>query len=94
MRIVVTRTGGFAGITRRAELDTTGRPDAARLRSLALAALSDAWPDRPAGVPDGFSYELDVDGVTAYCADPELSPSQRELITKVLAEGACGSVAP
>ncbi len=86
MRIVVTRTGGFAAITRWAELDTTGRPDEARLRSLALAALADGRPERPRGVPDGFSYELDVDGVTAYCADPELSAPQRELITRVLGE--------
>lgn len=88
MRIAVTRTGGFAGITRRAELDTRGRPDEARLRSLALAALADGRPDRPAGVPDGFSYELDVDGITAYCADPELSTPQRELVETVLGERA------
>ncbi|MDF3288264.1 protealysin inhibitor emfourin [Streptomyces silvisoli] len=88
MRIAVTRTGGFAGITRRAELDTTGRHDEARLRSLAVAALSDGRPDRPAGVPDGFNYELEVDGIKAYCADPHLSAPQRELIARVLGERA------
>ncbi|MGW7001721.1 protealysin inhibitor emfourin [Streptomyces sp. NPDC054933] len=88
MRIAVTRTGGFAGITRQAELDTTGRPDAARLRALALGALADGQSNRPVGVPDGFTYELTVDGTTAYCADPELSDAQRELIASVLGEGA------
>ncbi|GAA4677182.1 protealysin inhibitor emfourin [Streptomyces youssoufiensis] len=88
MRITVTRTGGFAGITRRAGLDSTGRADAPHLEELARAALADGAPERPVGVPDGFQYGIEVDGATVYCADPRLSSAQRELIRTVLREGA------
>ncbi|MFC7218775.1 protealysin inhibitor emfourin [Streptomyces polyrhachis] len=88
MRISVTRTGGFGGIRRHASLDTAGRPDAAGLQALARRAL-DAGDARPApGVPDGFHYELTVDGRTVHCADPGLTDEQRALITAVLREGA------
>ena len=55
------------------------------------------WPSRPwpraastppVGVPDGFSYQLTVDGRTVYCSDPRLTEPQRKLITRVLKEGA------
>ncbi|GAA1896365.1 protealysin inhibitor emfourin [Streptantibioticus ferralitis] len=88
MRIAVTRTGGFAGITRRAELDTTGRPDAGRLHALAHEVLTASDSGTPVGVPDGFVYEITVDGRTVRCADPHLSGAQRKLIQQVLKEGA------
>ncbi len=89
MRIEVVRTGGFAGIERRAAVDTAGHPDAPRLESLAAEALS-APPPPPhrAPTPDGFSYAITADGRTTRCADPHLTPAQRELITAVLREGA------
>ncbi|MFI9718381.1 protealysin inhibitor emfourin [Streptomyces sp. NPDC052396] len=89
MRIVITRTGGFAGIERRAELDTSGRPDATHLEALAHRALA---PGRDApggrGVPDGFHYEITVDNRKVHLADPHLTDDQRELIRAVLREGA------
>ncbi|MFG3494045.1 protealysin inhibitor emfourin [Streptomyces sp. NPDC047928] len=88
MRIRVTRTGGFGGIRRRAEVDTSGLPDAAAWRALAEAAVADARGTPPPGVPDGFSYEITVDGRTVYCADPRLTQAQRDLIARVLKEGA------
>ncbi|GAA4920578.1 protealysin inhibitor emfourin [Streptomyces coeruleoprunus] len=88
MRIQVRRTGGFAGIERRAEVDTSARPDADAWRVLAEAALADGRDEPPAGVPDGFSYAITVDGRTVYCADPRLTQAQRELISRVLKEGA------
>ncbi|MFF4038731.1 protealysin inhibitor emfourin [Streptomyces sp. NPDC001816] len=88
MRIQVRRTGGFAGIERRAEVDTSGRPDAHEWRALAERALASGRGTRPAGVPDGFSYEITVDGRTVYAADPRLSEAERELISRVLKEGA------
>jgi hypothetical protein len=42
----------------------------------------------PVGVPDGFVYQLTVDGRTVYCADPRLTDEQRRLISRVLKEGA------
>ncbi|MBT2383530.1 protealysin inhibitor emfourin [Streptomyces sp. ISL-11] len=95
MRIAITRTGGFAGIERRAELDTTGRPDAVHVQALAHRAVGHTpgtgpgcGTTSPRGVPDAFHYEITVDGRTVHCADPNLTPEQRELITLVLKEGA------
>ncbi|MFI7399417.1 protealysin inhibitor emfourin [Streptomyces sp. NPDC049541] len=88
MRIQVRRTGGFAGIERRAEVDTSGRPDAQEWQALAERALASGRGTPPLGVPDGFSYEITVDGKTVYAADPRLTDEQRELIRRVLKEGA------
>jgi glycosyltransferase involved in cell wall biosynthesis len=88
MRIQVRRTGGFAGIERHAEVDTSGRPDAQEWHVLAERALASGRGTPPLGVPDGFSYEITVDGKTAYAADPRLTEEQRELIRRVLKEGA------
>ncbi|MFI9829366.1 protealysin inhibitor emfourin [Streptomyces sp. NPDC051913] len=88
MRIRVRRTGGFAGIERSAEVDTSGRPDAHEWRALAEKAITDGRHTPPVGVPDGFSYEITVDGRTVYAADPRLTEEQRGLISRVLKEGA------
>jgi hypothetical protein len=88
MRIQVRRTGGFAGIERHKEVDTSGRPDAHEWQALAEKAVAAGRGTPPIGVPDGFSYEITVDGKTVYAADPRLTEEQRRLITKVLKEGA------
>jgi len=88
MHIRVRRTGGFAGIERRGEVETSGRADAEEWHALAGRALAAGRGTPPAGVPDGFSYEITVDGQTVYCADPRLTGEQRELISRVLKEGA------
>ncbi|MFD3336566.1 protealysin inhibitor emfourin [Streptomyces sp. NPDC058700] len=92
MRIRVRRTGGFAGIERSAEVDTSGRPDADDWHTLAEAVLDggndEGVDDGGRGVPDGFSYEITVDGRTVHCGDPRLTETQRTLITRVLKEGA------
>ncbi|MFF4251937.1 protealysin inhibitor emfourin [Streptomyces sp. NPDC001663] len=88
MRIQVRRTGGFAGIERHAEVNTSGRPDALEWHALAERALASGRGTPPLGVPDGFSYEITVDGKTVYAADPRLTEEQRKLISRVLKEGA------
>ncbi len=88
MRIQVRRTGGFAGIERQAEVDTSGRADASEWHALAERAVAAGGTTSPAGVPDGFSYRITVDGRTVYCADPRLTEEQRALIRRVLKEGA------
>ncbi|QTD98435.1 protealysin inhibitor emfourin [Streptomyces cyanogenus] len=88
MRIRVRRTGGFAGIERRAEVDTSVRPDAAEWQALAERVLASGRSTPPAGVPDGFGYEITVDGRTVYAADPRLTEDERELVSRVLKEGA------
>ncbi|MEV7654279.1 protealysin inhibitor emfourin [Streptomyces anulatus] len=88
MRIQVSRTGGFAGIARRHEVDTGGRADAAEWLALAEEALDSARDTPPTGVPDGFRYAITVGDRTVYCADPDLTGAQRTLISRVLKEGA------
>ncbi|MFZ3470093.1 protealysin inhibitor emfourin [Streptomyces sp. 4.24] len=89
MRIQVVRTGGFAGIERRAEVDTSGLPDEAEWQDLARLALRPGPAGDPADrIRDGFSYRITVDGRTVDCRDPNLSEPQRELISRVLKEGA------
>ncbi|GFH80385.1 hypothetical protein Sgou_50550 [Streptomyces gougerotii] len=88
MRIDVRRTGGFSGIERRAGVDTTSLPDAEAWEELAARALETATPAPATGVPDGFAYQLTVDGRSAHFTDPHLTPAQRELVSRVLKEGA------
>ncbi|WP_411078965.1 protealysin inhibitor emfourin [Streptomyces sp. cmx-18-6] len=92
MRIQVSRTGGFAGISRRHEIDTEGRQDAAGWESLAEEVLASAPSGTrdapPSGVPDGFQYRITVGDRTVYCADPDLTGAQRTLVSRVLKEGA------
>ncbi|GHC42042.1 protealysin inhibitor emfourin [Streptomyces flavofungini] len=87
MRIQVKRTGGFAGIERHAEVDTTARPDAQEWHDLAERAEADGRGTPPIGVPDGFNYQITIDGRTVYCSDPRLTEEQRKLISRVLKEG-------
>ncbi|MGW7792995.1 protealysin inhibitor emfourin [Streptomyces tricolor] len=77
MRIRVRRTGGFAGIERRAEVDTSGRPDAQEWQALAERVLASGRGTPPAGVPDGFGYEITVDGRPVYAAPPPHNQEQR-----------------
>ena len=62
-RIELVRSGGFAGRTVRAAVDTSTDPDARwyaeTLTTLDLASLSAADPGRPA--PDRFHYTLSVE---------------------------------
>lgn len=88
MRIHVSRTGGFAGLSRSGEIDTAGRADAAVWESLARSALAEGAKAPPSGVPDGFRYEITVDGRTVHCADPRLTADQRTLVSRILREGA------
>ncbi|MFG2627701.1 protealysin inhibitor emfourin [Streptomyces sp. NPDC048473] len=88
MRIQVSRTGGFAGIARHREVDTTGRADAAEWEALAESALAAGHGTPPPGVPDGFRYRITVGDRTFHCADPKLTDAQRALISRVLKEGA------
>ncbi|MEU3743842.1 MULTISPECIES: protealysin inhibitor emfourin [Streptomyces] len=83
MRIRVRRTGGFAGIERSAEVEVSD-PE---WESLAATVLADG-DGGTRGVPDGFSYEITVDGRTVRCCDPHLTDAQRTLVSRVLKEGA------
>lgn len=85
MKISVTRSGGFAGITRRAEVDTEGRPDADDWhRMVDQADLTDRGPE---GRPDRYVYRIEVDGRTAQVGEADLDEPTRALVDSVLASG-------
>lgn len=88
MRIRVIRSGGVAGLTRQAELETSGRPDAADLERLALEVVAEAQAGPVPGVPDGYHYTVTVDGRTVEFADPNTSDALEELTERVLRDGA------
>ncbi|MFF3324365.1 protealysin inhibitor emfourin [Streptomyces sp. NPDC002889] len=87
MRIQIRRTGGFAGIERHSEVDTSGRADASEVHALAERAAAEGRDTPPVGVPDGFTYQITIDERTVYCSDPRLTEAQRQLISLVLKEG-------
>lgn len=84
MKITVTRSGGFAGITRRAHVDVADQPDAADwdtlLRRIRLADL----PPPPANAPDRFVYTIEIDGTSAQVGEADMTGPLRELVTRVL----------
>jgi hypothetical protein len=67
VRIQLKRSGGFAGLTRTAEVDSEELPEEAahRVRQLAdegrLDELAAREPERPSGA-DRYQYELVVEG--------------------------------
>ncbi len=74
---------------RRAEVDTSGLPDSAELERLALEVVTETPSGAAPGVPDGYQYIVTVDDRrSVQFADPGLSDAQRELVERVLGEGA------
>jgi hypothetical protein len=57
--VTVTRSGGFAGLTKQGELDTSDQPDADRLEAAVHALTArDLGTGRPQ--PDRYVYRLEV----------------------------------
>jgi hypothetical protein len=91
MRIQFERSGGFAGITRKASVDTSRLPPAekAQLESLVNAADFDRIPPpKPGPSADRFQYRLTIsDGgrrKTASFADGQVTPQMRPLLDRLL----------
>lgn len=97
MRIAVSRSGGIAGMTRRAVVDTTGRPDADAWASLAAALpgpadnSAAATGSGPGRVRDAFVWTIEVDDQhevrRCVLGDTELDGHLRELAERTLSEG-------
>ncbi|WP_432874493.1 protealysin inhibitor emfourin [Kribbella sp. CA-245084] len=59
MIVTVTRSGGFAGLTKQGELDTSDQPDATKLEDAVRAlGAKDLGSGRPQ--PDRYVYRLEV----------------------------------
>jgi hypothetical protein len=89
MILTVTRTGGFAGLTKQGELDTTDHPDADRLEAAARAlATKDLGSGRPQ--PDRYVYRLEVrdahdaDATQHTVAEQDVDPTTAWLFYQVL----------
>ncbi|HEX6675112.1 MAG TPA: protealysin inhibitor emfourin [Actinomycetes bacterium] len=94
IRIDLVRSGGFAGISRRASVDTGTLPpaEAARIAELVKAVDFDALGTLaagPPGRPDRFQYDLDVhEGGRHHhltLGERDAPPELRALIDHVLA---------
>jgi hypothetical protein len=98
VKIAVERSGGFAGMTVRSEVDTAKLPPeqareweslvaSADLRSIAQGRGRRGGRHRP-GMPDAFQYDLTVEdqGHRTHVAanEAELPPPAKELVQRVI----------
>jgi hypothetical protein len=83
MRVKVVRSGGFAGIERRAEADTAEDP---ALEALVSRSELESLPPRREEhwANDGFVYEIDLDGRTVTVGESQLTGPLRELVGHLL----------
>lgn len=80
MKVTVVRSGGFAGIERRAESDSASDPMLSRL--VGRVDLKTVPP--PGRIPDQFLYEIDIDGDRTTIGEAQLHGALRELVHHVL----------
>lgn len=74
------RSGGFAGIEKRGECDSTSDPVLARL--VDRVDLGSVPP--PGRIPDQFLYRIDIDGSETAVGEAQLNGPLRELVHYVL----------
>ena len=90
MRITVSRSGGFAGMTRRAQVDVDAALDPAWWRATAAGAMPLPDPEGGAGpgaVRDGFTWTIEVGEERAVLPDSAVHGPLREIAERTLAEG-------
>ncbi|MBC2962515.1 M4 family metallopeptidase [Nocardioides deserti] len=88
LRVVVRRTGGFAGLVVEAAVDLDADRDDPRvpeLRSL-VGRVDLAGVGQVSAVPDAFVYDLDVCGERAVVPEPRLTPDLRRIVELVLGD--------
>ncbi|MBM7413584.1 MULTISPECIES: protealysin inhibitor emfourin [Nocardiaceae] len=87
MVIVVVRSGGVAGMTRRGSVDTTTvGDDWQQLVERALPLLS-SLDDSSTSVRDGFRWRLQIGDHSCETGDSALTGPLRELAERTLREG-------
>lgn len=88
MLITVSRSGGFAGLTRRAQVDVDAAPDAAWWRTAAAGATPLPLPEpAPSPVRDAFTWTIEVGAERAVLPDSAVRGPLREIAERTLAEG-------
>lgn len=87
MKVAVTRSGGFAGITRRARLDSADHPVLDRL--IEQVDLDDATPGEAPSTrgADRFVYDIEIGDRAVRVGEADLSGPLRRLVEHVLAHG-------
>ena len=90
MRITVSRSGGFAGMTRRGQVDVDAATDPAWWRSAAAGAVPLPDPEDGAGpgaVRDGFTWTIELGDQRAVLPDSAVRGPLREIAERTLTEG-------
>ncbi|WP_329257170.1 hypothetical protein OG417_18335 [Actinoallomurus sp. NBC_01490] len=83
MRVAVTRSGGFAGLVRRAEVDSADHPAVAGL--IDDVSLDEIPQHRPQ--PDRYVYEIQIGDRSAQVGEADLHGPLRELVDHVMTHG-------
>lgn len=83
MKVAVTRSGGFAGLVRRAEVDSADHPAVAGL--IDRVRLDDV--PRPTPQPDRYVYDIQIGDRSAQVGEADLHGPLRDLVDHVMAHG-------
>jgi emfourin len=83
VRVAVTRSGGFAGLVRRAEVDSADHPAVAGL--IDNVSLDEVPPHRPQ--PDRYVYDIQIGDRSARVGEADLHGPLRELVDHVMTHG-------
>jgi len=85
--IEVSRSGGVAGMTRRAVIDTDAREDAEEWVALASTVRGVPPAAATSGMADAFTWSIRVDTEHTVVPDGALTGPLRELAERALREG-------
>ncbi|WP_141961454.1 protealysin inhibitor emfourin [Actinoallomurus bryophytorum] len=81
--MAVTRSGGFAGLVRRAEVDSADHPAVAGLiDDVRLDEVPEPKPE-----PDRFVYDIQIGDHSAQVSEADLRGPLRELVDHVMTHG-------
>jgi len=81
--VAVRRSGGFAGVTRSAELDLDADPDGPEVRDLLTSVDLEAFAGRTAG-PDRFLYTVQYGEQRVTVPEEDLTPELQRVVQLVL----------
>lgn len=83
MDVIVSRSGGFAGLRRTWRVELDQQPDESEWRSLIDELPWNAAPSDPSAQPDRFVYEIRVSTHHVRISETQLSGPWRELVDRV-----------